>query len=190
MDFIFDNLGIVVFVVIAIGARIVQARAKAAARREKEAPQVFASSLEPDDDEEDEPERFTKPDEAEGLINYARTRGASGYTVEKAREKMARLAEEPPRFEALPGLPVNMPPAGRPVGAALPDLPALKPSAAPAPLSAVVPADASPVEERKNLPAPGRPKRTGILFPGLGKLTSLQQAVLWAEIMGKPRGMS
>jgi hypothetical protein len=184
MDFIFDNLGIVIFVVVAIGARIVQARAKAASRRQEEAPQVFASSLEPDDEEEDE--GFTEPDATEGLINYARTRGASEFTAEKAREKMARLAEEPPRFEALPGL--NMP-EGRPIEAALPALPELKPSVLPAPLPSTVPADAPLAAERKNVPVPGRPKRSGPLFPGPEKLTALQQAVLWAEIIGKPRGM-
>jgi hypothetical protein len=186
MEFILDNLGFVVFIVIAIGVRVVQARAKAAARRREEAPQVFASTLVPDDDEGE--------DETEALVDYARTREASDYPVEKAREKTARLAEEPPRFEELPGLSVNI--TGRPVGAALPDLPALKPSVAPAPASlpAANPADTPLAAERKIVTSPprvpGRPKKTGALLPGLKNLTPLQQAVLWTEVLGKPRGMA
>jgi hypothetical protein len=183
MEVILDNLGLVMFVIIALGVRLVQARIKAAVRR-KEAPQVFASDLEPDDDDEDETERFTKPDETEALIDYARTRGASDYTVAKT----ARLAEEPPRFEALPGLSAGMP-TDRPAEAAFPEL---KTSVAPAPASLPSAAIASAFPETgKGASAPRRKKdKNGGRFPsGLEKFTPLQQAVVWAEILGKPKGM-
>jgi hypothetical protein len=183
MEFILDNLGFVVFLALALVFRVIHARTKAAARRE-DPPRVFASALEPDNEEEDdEAEAYKKPDNGEGLIKYAQTRGASDYMMEKAREKMAPLAEEPPFFEALPGLPGNM--TGRPAEAGLPVLPAQKNSAALAP---AFPAAAD--LENVSHPAPGRQKKSGVLLPGLKKLTSLQQAVVWMEIMGKPRGMA
>jgi hypothetical protein len=152
VEFILGNMGFAVFIVLAIVFRVVQARLRTAARRE-EAPPVFASDLEADDD-----------DDAEGLIDYARTRGASDYAVEMARQQTARQAEENrPRFEAIPALPADKPP----------------------PLL-----EASPAPVDREITPPQRPE------PGRGfslktkKLNPLQQAVLWAEILGKPKGMA
>ncbi|MDR2258418.1 MAG: hypothetical protein LBE14_04625, partial [Treponema sp.] len=160
-ELILNNLPFVLFIVIAVAVRTLQARARA---RRGEAPPVFASALEPDDEEETEADPV-KPDEA-ALINYAQTRGASAYVAEKARALMTRLAEEPPRFETIPGLNVVEGPAFPPG------------------------ADSPAPEVKKTAPAAmqeGRAKRGGS-FPALEQFTPPQRAVVWAEILGKPKG--
>jgi hypothetical protein len=175
VEFIFDNLPIVLFIVITIVVRVLQARAKAAARQNEPPPQVFASALTPDDDE---PERRLEPDDDDegvtyrpgpdetAIIDYSRTRGASAYAVEKARTLLERLAEEgPPRFEGLSGVSA--------------DKPLAPPPEAVSGFSGE--RNSPPVRERQRLPA-GFPYK-------LGNLSPLQGAVVWAEILGKPKGI-
>jgi hypothetical protein len=183
MEFVFDNLPIVIFIAITIAARILQARAKAAARKKEEAPPAFVPAPAPDDDndelryrldpDEDETPRPARSDLA-GLVDYARTRGASAYTIEKARSLLAKMAEDGPRFEA---------PANDPAG-----LPPERPPAASS-------ADAAPLQTEAGNDSPagravGGPEKSGALLPGLERLSPLQQAVCWAEILGKPQGMA
>jgi hypothetical protein len=160
IEFILDNLGIVFFVGIAIAARVLQARAKAH-KREEAPPPVFAAALEPDDDDDDDEARYRlEPDEDESFINYSRTRGASAHAVEKAR---ILLEKAPPRFTDMAEKPVDISSAAAPAGEA---------PAGPPPSNAV----------------PEAPKKPASVL-GPKKRTPLQEAVLWAEILGKPRGM-
>jgi hypothetical protein len=160
IEFILDNLGIVLFVVIAIAARVLQVRAKAR-QKEEAPPPVFASGLEPDDDDGDDEARYRlEPDEA--FIDYARTRGASAHAVEKAR---GMLENAPARFTNLAEKPVDLPFAAAPAWEAPADPP--PPNTAPAP-------------EASKKPPP---------LLGLKQRAPLHEAVLWAEILGKPRGM-
>jgi hypothetical protein len=199
LELIFDNLGIVVFLVLALGVRVLQARVKARANRKAE-PQVFASALEPDEDDEEDDEIYgqgglTGADQA--LVDYSRTRGASAYAVELAGKKTARPAEDRLRFEALPGLPAavpagpaaeNFPAAGSPAEQAAPFPPAEKPQPPEPP--AVSPAAAFQAEpEGPSGRVSQGPEKSGAFFPGLERLSPPQQAVLWAEILGKPPGM-
>jgi hypothetical protein len=178
VEFIFDNLPVLLIIVATIVIRVLQARAKSSARQ-NEAPRVFASALEPDDEEEGAEQRRELA-EAEALTDYARTRGASAYVAEKARALLTRLAgEETPRAGAFPGEPGEMP-----VKAASPALPEAEA------VSTLVHAPA-PAMERNIVPLPGQaPKSPGLFPPRLERLTPLQQAVLWAEILGKPKGMA
>jgi hypothetical protein len=199
MEFILDNLGVFVFLVLAVGVRVLQAKAKAKARKnQKPEPQVFASALEPDEDD-DEPRYRLEPDEdetprptggkLEGLVDYARTRGASAYTIEKARSLLAKMAEDKPRFEVLPGLPPPDAPADRPAAA---NFPAARSPAEQA--ASFTPADAPFQAAPEGVSPSGRvsegPKKSGALLPGLEKLSPLQQAIIWAEILGKPQGIT
>jgi hypothetical protein len=169
-ELILNNLPIVLFVVITIAVRVLQARAKA---RRKEAPPVFATDLEPD---EEEAGYRPRRDEAEALIDYARTRGASAAMVEKAHALMA--GTERPRIKITPGLSVDEGPAFYPLTDPEPAVPAAE--------------NLSPPSERIKKPAasmPERRKRGGGFFPPLEQFTPPQQAVVWAEVLGKPKGM-
>lgn len=168
IEFILDNLGIVLFVVIAIAARVFQARARA--RKREETPhQVFTSGLEPDDDDGDEGARYRlEPDEDEGLINYARTRGASAHAVEKARTLMT-LMEDQPRFKAF---------SGKATAPLVPEAPRAAVSASPG------------KKGQTSAPAPEKQKPLDGFPAKLEKLSPLQRAMVWAEIMGKPKGMA
>jgi hypothetical protein len=165
VEFILDNLPIVFFIVITIAVRILRARIKAG-ERQKEPPPVFASALEPDDDDDEETAYRPGPDEA-ALIDYSRTRGASAYAVEKARVLLAR-AEEPAWLETFSA------DAGKRLAPEFPQ-----------------PAVPGPVAGRKQAPVPVRDTRkrpAGFPYKP-GNLSPFQEAVIWAEILGKPKGM-
>jgi hypothetical protein len=164
MELILNNLPIVLFIVITIVVRTLQARAKS---RRTEAPRIFASGLEPDD-EEDTAAGPVEPEEAAALIAYAQTRGASAYAVEKART-LAPPAEDPPRFGAFSGR-------------------AATESLVPEPPQAAV---SAPLEEKEQIsaPAPEKQKRLNEFPARMKNLKPLQNAVVWAEILGKPKGM-
>jgi hypothetical protein len=193
MEFILDNLGFFVFLVLAVGVRVLQAKAKAAARKKEGAPPAFASAPAPDDDE---PRYRLEPDGDEGprparsdltgLVDYALTRGASAYTIEKARSLLAKMAEDGPRFDAPaspPAASAERPAAGSPAEEGQSFQP---PAAFPAEASfQAVPESASPSGR-----ALEGPEKSGALLPGLERLSPLQQAVCWAEILGKPRSMA
>jgi hypothetical protein len=166
IELILDNLGIVLFVVIAIAARVLQARFRA---RQKEAPPpFFASGLEPDDDDGGDGARYRlEPDENEAFIDYARTRGASAHAVEKTRFLQERLVEAS-RFEAFSGKTADEPlvPASRPAAV----------SAAPG--------------EKNQISAPAlETQKPPNRFPWPERLSPLQKAMVWVEILGKPKGM-
>jgi hypothetical protein len=178
VEFILNNLPIVLFIVITIVIRVLQVRFRA---RQKEDPQSFTSGSEPDeddsevtfrhelDDDEAEVSYRPRPDEAAALIDYARTRGASTHAVEKARLLQERLVEDQSRFEALPGLSAD--------------------SLVPASLPPVFPP--SPGEKGQAFaPAPEKQKSPHGFPYKPGNLSPLQQAMLWAEILGKPKGMA
>jgi hypothetical protein len=179
MDFILDNLGIVIFLVLALGVRALQSWVKARNRQNKPPPQAFASGLEPDGD--DEPFRRLEPDEDEdqagGLIGYAQTRGASAYVVEKAHALLERLIEKQEQFAPRLGLPAVEAASPRAEASPKPFTPPA--SAPPSAAYAAPPAEASPARRR-----PGKP---AVL--NLENLAPLQRAVVWAEVLGKPRGM-
>jgi hypothetical protein len=166
VEFILDNLPIVLFIVITIAVRGLQSWIKARNRQNEPPPPVFASTLEPDDDDEEVIYR-PEPDER-AVIDYSRTRGASAHVVEKARALLART-EEPPRFEALSGASADK---------------RLVPASPPAAVS-------GPPEEQKQASGPARePRKLPKDFPYKpGNLSPLQGAVVWAEILGKPKGM-
>ncbi|MDR0623241.1 MAG: hypothetical protein LBG10_02310 [Treponema sp.] len=130
-----------------------------AAARREKAPPVFASSLEPDEEEE----------EAAALI--AESQSGGGYIAPAAQKTAAYplWAEEDSRFDGLPGLSEEKAQAPQP---------AANPGAAGS-------------EAKKNAPAatPEGRKKSGGFFPPLEQLTPLQRAVVWAEILGKPKGM-
>jgi hypothetical protein len=190
IELILDNLGIVIFVVIAIAVRVLQARTRAR-QKEEAPPPVFVSGLEPDDDDDDDSggARYRlDPDEA--LIDYARTRGASAHAAELAGKKITRLLEDRPPFAAFPGLsagpPADRPAAGSPAEQAAPFTPAEKPPAA---SSADASFQAEPDGASPSGGAPKRPEKSGAFLPGPEGLSPLQQGVLWAEILGTPRGI-
>jgi hypothetical protein len=163
-ELILNNLPIVLFVVITVAVRLLQSRAKA---RRTEAPPVFASALKLDDEENYEDENRAGP---EALINDARTGGASVVA------QMAPPAADRSRFEALPGLsvderPILFPPAGfEPVLREVEKNPL-----------------AAPGTIKNTVPAAAREKGGG--FPLLEHCTPPQRAVVWAELLGKPKGM-
>jgi hypothetical protein len=170
-ELILNNLPIVLFLVITVAVRVLQARAKAAARR-TEAPPIFASSLEPD---EDEAEDSAEP---EPLIYSVHSREVSAPAEKTAAARVVLPTTEAdrPRFEALPGLSAD-------------EGPALYPSAGSEP--AVREADkiisALAGMEKNTLPAVAR--EDGGAFPRLRQYTLPQRAMVWAEILGKPKGM-
>jgi hypothetical protein len=166
-DLVLDNLPIVIFALIALAARVLQSRARAAARQKKESPPVFASTLEPDEDDGEVTFRH-EPDEDEAFIDYAQTRGASASVREKA-QALLKLAEDQPR------------PAGFDKAVDKPLVPApprAADSASPEEKNQVSPLAA--VEKQKPL--------NGFRYK-LKNLSPLQGAIAWAEILGKPKGM-
>jgi hypothetical protein len=192
---ILDNLGIIVLIVLALGGRALQSWAKAKKRQNAPPPEeVFASALEPDEDDgEDNVGWRSELADAEALAAYAQTRGASAHAAEKARTLLERLQEEKAETEKKAGALIwpeeestarfSAPPSPPAANAAVvveenapaaPVFPALKPS--------------SPLPEQKASPHPAGLQTPAPLLPGMEKLSALQQAVVWAEVLGPPRG--
>jgi hypothetical protein len=169
-ELILNNLPIVLFVVITIAVRILQARAKA---RRTEAPPVFASSLEPDDENEEAEDRA----EPEALIYGARPGEFSAPAGKPAAtRRVPKMAEvDRPRFEALPGLSVHEGPAVYPVDSE--------------PLVREAENNTSAFPGMKKNAVPAITRKEGNAFPRLQQYTLPQRAMVWAEILGKPKGM-
>jgi hypothetical protein len=108
---------------------------------------------------DDEAEDYAGPDEPEEAYTAA--------PVKKA--EFSRPPEEENRFDSIPGL-FDEKPQG-------PDLAA---GPGPAGLAARKPTPAA---------APERREKGGGFFPPLERFTPPQRAVVWAEILGKPKGM-
>jgi hypothetical protein len=167
VELILDNLPVVLFIVIAIVIRTMQARFK---ERRKEAPPEFASALEPDDEEDE----TSGP--AEAAIQYTRSGellGRAAGPVKKA-ESSRLVNAEAPRFTSIPSLSEAKAPASGPA-VWEPEKPA--------------PAVPAPIQKTASAGAPAADKNAGGFFPRLEQLSPPQQAVVWAEILGKPKGM-
>jgi hypothetical protein len=169
IDLIVNNLPVVLFVGIAIAVRVFQARARA--RRTEEAPPVFASSLEPDEDDTAEGRG-----EPEALMYGARTGRFSTPVGETAAARAApRLAEaDRPPFEALPGLSADE---------------GLYPQAGAAPAVREAEKNTAPLPGLMKNTVPAAARETRGRFPRLEHCTPPQRAVVWAELLGKPKGM-
>jgi hypothetical protein len=164
-ELILNNLPIVLFLVITIVIRVFQTRVKAA--REEAPPPAFASALEPDD-EENESAFHGKPEAAAGGgVRTGETPVPAAGPVKKAG--FYQPAAEDPRFEGIRGLSVGITPASYTAADSEPPVPPAGKN--------------TPAAVREKSPKNGR-------FPLRPEsLTPLQQAVVWAEILGKPKGL-
>jgi hypothetical protein len=166
VDLILDNLPVVLFIVIAIVIRTM--RARFSTRRTESSARVFASPLEPDDDDE--------AGDLAGPEDYDVRGQDSALARETAAVRIApRMTEvDRPRFAALPGLSAD-------------EAPAVSPEAEPVVLEAEKYRPALRGMKKDALsPAAGE---GGNVFSRLQGYSFPQRAVVWAEILGKPKGM-